>query len=107
VLSLVNRDRSNTLIYHLYRTSHPGGDDAARIYADLADALHASGVPAACWNAVVSTHPDEIATFFSVPGFIPAGDGPQWTIHGPGVAAEFCAGQRLAGGLPALKGGDL
>jgi hypothetical protein len=89
------------LLYDLKR-----GTESPRDFATLADAMQASGVPPACWNAVVSTHPDEIATFYSEPGIVPGGGAP-WTIRGPGVAAEFCAGERLAGGLPALKGGDL
>jgi hypothetical protein len=95
------------VIYFLHRTSHPGGDAAARIYASLADALEASGVPPACWNAVVSTHPDEICTFYVEPGVVAVPGGAQWIITAPGVAAEFCATQRLAGSLPAMKGGRL
>ena len=59
-------------------------------FATLAEALEASGVPAVRWNAVVSTHPDEIATFC----------GTTQTIYAPGVAAEFIAAERLAGRLP-------
>ena len=90
------------MIYFLHRTLHPGGDAAARIYASLADALQASGVPPACWNAVVSTHPDEVCTFYVEPGVVAVPGGAQWIITAPGVAAEFCARERLAGRLAGM-----
>jgi hypothetical protein len=86
---------SNAVSYFLHRTSHPGRAADGPACASLADALEASGVPSGYWNAVVSTHPDEIATFHSAPGVVPGG-GAQWTIRAPGVAPEFCARERLA-----------
>lgn len=77
------------MIYRLYR--RPGTDEPPQDCASLADALEASCVPPGSWCAVVSTHPDEIVTFRPSRQFIRA----------PGVAAEFCARERLAGSLPA------
>jgi hypothetical protein len=87
--------------YLLYRSPHPGCVIGVPAYATLAAALKASDIPPACWSAVVSTHPDEIVTFYSVPGVVP-GNGAQWIIRADGVAAEFCRAERAAGRLPAI-----
>jgi hypothetical protein len=87
------------MTYVLSRT--PRNEDPwRRSFASLADALESSGVPPACWNAVTASHPDEICTFYARPGLVPGG-GAHWTVHAPGVAAEFCAAERAAGRLPA------
>ena len=86
--------------YNLQRNDDPFF--TAGYYGTLAEALEASGVPPSCWNAVVASHPDEICTFFASPGVIPGG-GAQWTIHAPGVAAEFTGTERAAGRLPSLR----
>ena len=92
------------MIYQLYSGPDPGlgPDETPLLCASLADALQASGVPPACWNAVVQTHPDEICTFYVEPGVVAVPRGAQWIIIAPGVAAEFCARERLAGRLAGM-----
>jgi hypothetical protein len=87
------------MTYLLYQH---GSDEPPQSCATLAGALEASGVPSCCWNAVVSTHPDEICTFYVEPGVVAVPGGAQWIITAPGVAAEFCARERLAGSLPPI-----